>query len=279
MREVSLAFGDGALVGTICLPDTRAPRAPGLILFNAGVVHRVGPHRINVKLARAMAARGGASIRFDLRGLGDSARGDADTPHATQAVEDLRAAMDALQRIAGSRTFAVLGFCSGMLPAIDTARADARVRALVIYDGFSPPTLRSRALRLAQAVRGRSVRAMWAMARAVARRARQAIRARAGHAGDAAFADAQAPSHASLVEALAQLAGRGVRVTVLHSGGDLTGVNHARQLRDAMGPTGAALQCGYLGLIDHVVTSVPAQELFIDTVLAALRLGDAGERG
>ena len=277
MREISLAFGDGPLIGTICLPATPAPRAPGLVMFNAGVVHRIGPHRINVKLARALAARGGASIRFDLRGLGDSAAADGRVPHAAQVVEDLRAAMDALQGLAGTQGFALLGFCSGMMPAIDAARADPRVRALVIHDGFSPPTLRSRALRLAQLWRGRSPRALLASARAFAASARAWIQARATPRAHAA-AEAPLAGHAEIVDMLAMLARRGVRVTVLHSGGDFTGVNHARQLRDAMGDAGAAVQCAYLGLLDHVVTSVPAQQLFVDTVLAALRFGDAQGR-
>jgi hypothetical protein len=41
-------------------------------MFNMGANHRIGPRRINVKLARVLAARGVSSLRFDLGGVGDS---------------------------------------------------------------------------------------------------------------------------------------------------------------------------------------------------------------
>ena len=51
MIERSIAFGaDGGLIGTLCLPSIPGANGSGVgqILFNAGVVHRIGPHRINV---------------------------------------------------------------------------------------------------------------------------------------------------------------------------------------------------------------------------------------
>ena len=47
--------------------------AVAAILLGAGLVHRVGPNRLTVRLARRLAARGIASVRFDHRGIGDSA--------------------------------------------------------------------------------------------------------------------------------------------------------------------------------------------------------------
>ena len=59
MTEHTLAFGlNKALIGTICLPSTAQSSGIGVIFFNAGVVHRIGPHRIHVRLARALAAKG-----------------------------------------------------------------------------------------------------------------------------------------------------------------------------------------------------------------------------
>jgi len=59
MREHALLFGDAqGLVGVITDPPGPAgPSRPGVILLNAGVIHRVGPSRLYVNLARALAAK------------------------------------------------------------------------------------------------------------------------------------------------------------------------------------------------------------------------------
>ena len=61
MREEVLLFGrTRALVGIITDPPHAARRQPlpAVILVNVGLVHRVGPNRLYVKLARSLAALG-----------------------------------------------------------------------------------------------------------------------------------------------------------------------------------------------------------------------------
>ncbi|MGA8008355.1 MAG: alpha/beta hydrolase, partial [Thiomonas sp.] len=70
---------------------TASPPPFGVLLFNAGVIHRVGAHRVNVKLARALAADGIATLRCDLHGMGDSLRADGRLSYKDQVVADLRA--------------------------------------------------------------------------------------------------------------------------------------------------------------------------------------------
>jgi alpha/beta superfamily hydrolase len=66
-------FGPGdALVGMLTAPAQQAPAGVACLMFNMGANHRVGPRRINVKLAHMLAARGVGSLRFDLGGIGDS---------------------------------------------------------------------------------------------------------------------------------------------------------------------------------------------------------------
>src|SRR5215475_3162536 len=68
---------EGQLVGILSHPaanpltSTGSP-APGVIILNAGVLHRVGPHRLHVLLARRLAASGFTGLRLDLGGIGDS---------------------------------------------------------------------------------------------------------------------------------------------------------------------------------------------------------------
>ena len=106
MRETTSTFGaQGDLLGTITFPEAgrSAPPPFGVLLFNAGVIHRVGAHRVNVKLARAFAADGVATLRFDLHGMGDSLRADGRLSYKEQVVADLRAAMDLLQASTGAQ--------------------------------------------------------------------------------------------------------------------------------------------------------------------------------
>jgi hypothetical protein len=82
VKERAHTFGSHqGLVGITCEPDAGPGLdLPGFIFFNIGLNHRVGPQRVQVELARALAVQGFASLRFDLSGLGDSApRGDSPT--------------------------------------------------------------------------------------------------------------------------------------------------------------------------------------------------------
>ena len=274
MRETTLAFGsDGGLVGTVCLPDVGARADFGLVLFNAGVVHRVGPHRINVKLARELAARGVASIRFDLHGMGDSLRSTAQIGHAEQVVDDLCRAMDELQRQSGASRFTLLGFCSGVPQSRDAALVDRRVEHVILYDGINVPTRRARLRYMVQRLRahGLGVRAMglWL------RRLREYLAARRrGGAGDAQGQGAAQ----DLPAALRALRQRGVEVTVLHSGADFSTVNYPGQAAEYFGSTVPGLRFGFLADVDHVLTSRQAQRRYVDWMLANL-LPDGGEGG
>jgi len=76
MTEEAVLFGARqSLAGIVTEPAIRrgARVTKAVILLNAGIVHRVGPGRIYVKIARALAAMGFVVLRFDFSGLGDSA--------------------------------------------------------------------------------------------------------------------------------------------------------------------------------------------------------------
>ncbi len=285
MHESTFAFGpDQGLVGTVTHADSPNPTSTGdlgMILFNAGVVSRTGPHRINVKLARRLAAQGVSTIRFDLHGMGDSRRPDGRLDYRRQVVADLQAAMDALQRQAGVSTVALLGFCSGALPSYWAAQADARVRHIILYDAFDLQTRRSRLRYLALRLRRHGLASGAVML--YLRRAFGALRAlpqrwRAGAAVDVEPQGDDRPSLPDLARGLGELVGRGVHVSVLHSGADFSNVNHAEQIAEAFGfarNSGVAPRTGFLASIDHIMTSVNAQTAFVDWICSDV----LGERG
>ncbi|HLX23341.1 MAG TPA: alpha/beta fold hydrolase [Usitatibacter sp.] len=116
VEESLCAFGkDSHLLGVLSR-STRDTERPAIVIFNAGAVHRVGPNRMSVTLARHFAAMGLACLRFDLEGIGDSVlrgSGRENHPYPETALADARAAFDFLRRRHGYTRFIAMGLCSG----------------------------------------------------------------------------------------------------------------------------------------------------------------------
>src|SRR5690606_23743533 len=75
MRESAVLFGPTrSLVGVVTEPaaGSARPDAPAVLILNSGLVHRVGPKRLHVRLARRLAGLGFTCMRIDLSGIGDS---------------------------------------------------------------------------------------------------------------------------------------------------------------------------------------------------------------
>ena len=174
-------FGDG-LVGVATFCRRRAPRATALILLNAGLVPR-WPFRY-VQMARRLAAEGYVVLRFDQSGLGDSPLSSQHSDNRKR--DEVRAAMDLLEREAGVRRFVLGGICSGADDSFNIAPLEPRVAGLVLLDGVSYRTrghkLRHYLPRLLNPLR--VLRALWRrQCRGASRRAgRQRRPARFPHA-------------------------------------------------------------------------------------------------
>ena len=269
MNERTIVFGEGGgLIGTLCLPQT-APSSPALgqVLFNAGVVHRVGPHRINVRLARALAKRGIPSIRFDLAGLGDSPRSAQGRDFEAQAVVDLKSAMDTLGREAGVGHFALFGFCSGGPHSYATAQADERVAGLLLYDAYIFPTIRSRINRYLRSIQRKG---LFPAVGGWLGRLPGHLRKRAAGENEGMATGFRIPSRAEFARTLGVLHERGTSVRVMYSGGFRELYNYAEQFEDVFGATGVTryVSCEYLPDMDHTATQIAAQAEFMQRIEA-----------
>ena len=141
VREAPVLFGPrGSLVGILSEPqdgpvDTRAGHT-GIVLVNVGGNYRIGPHRVYVPMARAMAEAGHRVLRMDLAGIGDSPP-EPGKPwanlYARESAADVRAAIDLLA-LHGCRDFVLMGICSGSYVAFQTALVDPRVSGLVLMN-------------------------------------------------------------------------------------------------------------------------------------------------
>lgn len=133
-EEPVVIAGDLSIRGVLCRPNEGKAADP-LIFLNAGGVPHVGWARGTVEAARALAAKGIASLRIDLPGLGLS----DGPPDGRVFLYDQRTklavmrAVDWMERAGFSRV-GLIGTCSGAFQAFHAARADKRVKKLVMIN-------------------------------------------------------------------------------------------------------------------------------------------------
>lgn len=137
--EEVVAFGEkNALIGIITKPKEIVPGHPATILLNAGMLHRAGPCRSSVLLARRLASEGYISLRFDFSGIGDSGFNKAKIgPEDDSTTQEISAAVDLIiSRFSISR-IVLHGLCSGARNAFTAALGDERIVGISQIDSYS----------------------------------------------------------------------------------------------------------------------------------------------
>jgi pimeloyl-ACP methyl ester carboxylesterase len=135
--ERPVIFGAAGLFGILCEPRDGLPGGPAIVITNtAGSVHQ-GDSRLSVRMAREMAQRGIASLRFDARGIGDSPARSPDGTHDTVAsihaqttIEDVATAAAWLKR-KGYDNVVVFGICSGAYSALRASLIEPAIGAVI----------------------------------------------------------------------------------------------------------------------------------------------------
>lgn len=146
-RVVDIICDGQQLFGIATVPATAKPT--GVVIIVGGPQYRVGSHRQFVLLARRLAAEGYPVLRFDYRGMGDSA---GELQQFENVERDVGAALDALQVSVPEVDRVVLwGLCDGASAALLYlhTRADARVSGLLLLN----PWIRTAASRAKTQVR------------------------------------------------------------------------------------------------------------------------------
>ena len=269
MIETAQQFGaDQNLIGVLTEPDGGPQPAPiAFLLYNAGVIPRLGPHRLNVKLARALAAHGQTTLRLDLNGHGDSGRARADDGPDDPHVSDLKAAMNHLQATRGITRFALIGICSGAVLAYNVSLADPRVAAVMMFDGFWFRTRWSRMVRHWKRLREKSPPdALQAMRNQLSRLL--GLRPRVDGPVTGVYGAGQGPARFEFAAALQRLVDRGTAVFVVYSGSILDYYCYAAQFHHAFvgEPWLAAVRCEFRPDIDHSFVSLQTQQRLVDLV-------------
>lgn len=277
-RERICRFGDAqGLVGILTEPAAGPGEGPAFLILNAGLVHRVGPNRLHVRLARRLAAAGLPALRFDLSGLGDSAPRTDGLPYHASRVEEARAAMDYLERERRIRSFVALGLCSGADHAFRTAWHDERVIGAAMIDGYAYASRASVARQRRQRLREAGTRLLRAETwrRIVTGRHpmwQQLVARLRGSADENAAVERfviDLPPRAEAAEQTQRLAARGVRLLFVYTGRlskmhlEAEGSTEAFPPRDPAGRVQVACLTGS----DHTLTLLSDQERLFSAVL------------
>jgi pimeloyl-ACP methyl ester carboxylesterase len=220
-----------------------AARGKTVVLLNAGLIHRTGPFRLHVHLARELAAKGFDVFRFDMPNIGDAPAGS----HATVEAALLEV-LDTVQDATGAGEIIVGGICSAADMGWKLAVHDRRVSGLLLLDGMA---VHNHWFRIGQmGLLLKRPPAAWPgmMARFLKPKPE-------GTPGLMDFRDW--PDHGTFKSQLAQMLERGVKVLALYSGGIAYYLLHPRQLDATFGSArrNPQLQIEYWPEMDHILFS------------------------
>ena len=133
-KHVFLQSGGATLTGVLAMPAQGALQ--GAFLFSHGWAgNRNGPANILTSLARALAAEGYATLRFDFRGRGEAGGDGLATTLATMA-EDLASAAAFLRQESGMDALCLLGMCSGGNVAIGALPSLGKIQRMVLLSVY-----------------------------------------------------------------------------------------------------------------------------------------------
>ena len=275
MKEEAVQFGrPGSLVGIVTSTAPGDQNKPAVLLLNPGIVHRVGPGRIYVKIARALAAEGFTVLRFDFSGIGDSSVRLDNLRFEQSSVDETRTAMSFLQTTRGISRFILVGGCSGAAVSLETARADQRAIGAILIN------FPARADEEQQATHHPDRHYYWHFALFSLRSWRQLLTGRSNYGKISRalvgglkhkFIDRTRASDSDqrFRTMLLELARRGVQLTFICSKGDPL----LRDLREAGGSDLKQLcardkvACDVIPGSDHTFSSLYDQERLVDAIL------------
>jgi dienelactone hydrolase len=275
-RERVVRFGpEQSLMGILTTPREVRPGAPHVVLVNAGIVHRVGPNRVYVDIARSLAAQGFPVLRFDLSGLGDSEPSSTAPSLGEAAVTDVRAAFDFLKSTRQATEFVISGLCLGANYSFLAALADERVIGVMVLDPTVPRTTRGRLVHLGRRVTHlATLREVVTLRHPLWRKSFARLRQAAvpefavDWGGRRAGAETSLPEKDIAQDALQRLIDRRVRLMFVFTGG----VNHVYNYRDQLFDLlpgldfRQQLRLEYMPNTDHAVSDRASRATLLDAI-------------
>jgi pimeloyl-ACP methyl ester carboxylesterase len=253
-------FGRAAhLVGIVGLPASASAEI-GVIVLNAGLVHRIGPFRLHVELARRLNAAGYPSLRFDLSTLGDSSASGEAASRVQQVRADVSDAIALLRKESGCRQFVLIGLCSGAENAHRAAAADASIVGAVFLDGYA---YRSTGFKLRY-----YLPKLLNPARLTHSIARRLGKKKTGDAEAKPSFGVVFPPIEEVRQEMAGMLDRGAHLYFIYSGGASNYFNHRRQFHENYGKLAAhaGVEVERLEETDHTYILTGDRSLLLDKI-------------
>ena len=276
LREQVILLGKRkSLVGIVAQGSTgdsaggdSCSRLPAIVILNSGIIHRVGPNRMFVRLSRQLAVAGHLVVRFDLSGIGDSEPRDDGLAPLDATLADIREVLDSLEATRQVRRFILIGLCSGADHSVVYGGQDPRVVGMVLIDPSIPRTrgyyvrhYRGRVLRWQSWLNFACGRhPFWkALGRSIAPAAPESPDREDLQGGLPDVQDSQVRTF--LANAYARAAAAGVDIMAVFTGGREDRHNEAIQLLEAFPQVafGSRLRLEFMGSADHTFTSEAAR--------------------
>lgn len=265
MTERSVLFGSTrSIYGVVTDPQGARQDRPAVLLLNAGLMHHIGPFRLYVLMARALAALGFTVLRFDLSSKGDSTARPGKLSYAESVKTDVAEALDYLEQTRGIKRFVLLGLCSGADDAYRCGLTDERIDGVALLDGYAYRTagfyLRYYLPRLASPAKWLSF-----LKRSVGRKSGQS-QPDADLEGDI-FGMAFPPKK-EFAAGLRKLLERNTSLLIVYSAGWFEYYNYAGQFGDAFPDIAkhSKVRVEYFDRADHTYTIVADRKRLIDLV-------------
>jgi pimeloyl-ACP methyl ester carboxylesterase len=135
--ERPVLLGPHRLFGIETVPADAGVK-PTILLLNAGVNDHVGPARVWVRLARALAARGFRTVRFDVSGAGASALRPGAHPRSTVTLTNIEDVADAQRAVSPDdpSDVVLIGLCSGGYHGSEAALSTGARGVVMINPSF-----------------------------------------------------------------------------------------------------------------------------------------------
>lgn len=125
VTETICQFSEESLFGIFSQPLLRDEEIkPTVLLLNAGSVHRIGPNRNYIYIARQLLSMGFSVMRMDFLGLGDSIHPyilKENNPYMPEAPGNIRAAVSHLKDNFNVKEVILMGVCSGAYASFQAA--------------------------------------------------------------------------------------------------------------------------------------------------------------
>ena len=287
VRETIVRFGPQQyLAGIISTPSQVASDAPHVVLVNSGIVHRVGPSRLYVEIARVLAAQGYPVLRFDLSGIGDSETTSSGASLIESAQSDIRSALDFLQTSRRLSSFVLCGLCSGANDSVLAAFSDPRVVGAILIDPSVHRTRRSVLLHFGRRLRHPATwRLLLTLRHPLFRRSLGPWR---GMAAVNARSQSEQRSELSgrttreIASELQRIIDRGVQLMLVFTGGINEQYNYRDQLFDLLPGVDfrQQLQLEFMPHTDHTISDIGSRSSLLAAMAAwMVRSFPAGTNG